>query len=295
MAMSLARLAGNDQTSPVPRKVLAIVRASHPEPAVAVTLVSALLAWGVGHRPAAIGWVAGTVLLSQLAVGWINDWLDASRDAAVGRPDKPLVTGYVSRRAVGVAGLLAAILTPAPALALNPVAAACAAAALGSALLYNWPLKSTPLSVLPYAVSFGALPAFVVLALPGSPAPPGWLLAAGALLGAGAHFANALPDLADDLRTGVRGLPQRIGPTGSRLAAGGLLFAATVVLVLGPPGPPSWSGIAAAAAAAVVLPIGWYVGRTAASQGGRPVAVFRAVMLVAVIDVGLLVTSGQVI
>lgn len=272
-----------------------MVRASHPEPAVAVTLVSALLAWGAGHRAAAIGLVASTVLASQLAVGWVNDWLDAGRDAAVGRSDKPLATGAVSRRAVGVAGLLAAILTPLPALGLNPPAAACAAGALGSALLYNWPLKSTPLSVLPYAVSFGSLPAFVVLALPRSPAPPGWLLAAGALLGAGAHFANALPDLADDLRTGIRGLPQRIGPAGSRLAAAGLLFAATVVLVLGPPGPPSWGGVAAAATAAVVLPVGWYVGRAAATRGGRPVAVFRAVMLVAVIDVGLLVTSGQVI
>jgi heme o synthase len=295
MASSLARLAGNDQTSHVPRTVLAMARASHPEPAVAVTLVSALLAWGVGHSPAAIGWIAATVLASQLAVGWVNDWLDAGRDATVGRRDKPLATGSLGRPAVAAAGVLAAILTPLPALALGPAAAGCATVALGSALLYNWPLKSTPLSVLPYAVSFGSLPAFVVLALPGSPVPPGWLLAAGALLGAGGHFANALPDLADDLRTGIRGLPQRIGPTGSHLAAAGLLFAATVVLVLGPPGPPTWVGVAAGAAAAVVLPIGWYGGRVAAARGDRPVAVFRAVMLVAVIDVGLLVTSGQVV
>ncbi|NED56002.1 hypothetical protein G3I24_34620, partial [Micromonospora aurantiaca] len=68
----------------------------------------------------------------------------------------------------------------------------CATLGLVSALLYNRPLKSTPVSVLPYAVSFGALPAFVVLALPGSPVPPAWLVAAAALLGAGAHFANVL-------------------------------------------------------------------------------------------------------
>jgi heme o synthase len=295
MASSLAWRAGNDQTSHVPRTVLAMVRASHPEPAVAVTLVSGLLAWGVGHQATAIGWIMATVLASQLAIGWVNDWLDAGCDAAVGRRDKPLVTGALRRPVVAIAGLLAAILTPLPALAVGPAAAGCAAIALGSALLYNWPLKSTPLSVLPYAVSFGSLPAFVVLALPGSPAPPGWLVAAGALLGGGAHFANALPDLADDLRTGIRGLPQRIGATGSRLAAAGLLFAATVVLVLGPPGPPTWFGVAAGAAAAVVLPVGWYGGRVAAARGDRPVAVFRAVMLVAVIDVGLLVASGQVV
>lgn len=275
--------------------MLALIRASHPEPAVAVTLVAALLAGGIGHGPSATARVAATVLASQLAVGWLNDRLDAARDAAVGRPDKPIATGAVSGRVVGLAGLVTALATPALGLTLNPVAAGCAAIGLGSALLYNWPLKAAPISPLPYAVSFGSLPAFVVLALPGSPAPPAWLVAAGALLGAGAHFANALPDLVDDLRTGIRGLPQRIGPTGSWLTAAGLLLAATVVLVLGPPGPPSWSGLIAAAAAIVVLTVGWYASRATAARGARPVGVFRAVMLVAIIDVVLLVTSGRVV
>ncbi|MBB4959523.1 4-hydroxybenzoate polyprenyltransferase [Micromonospora polyrhachis] len=272
-----------------------LIRASHPEPAAAVTGVSALLAWGVGHRPLGVAIVAAAVLSSQLAVGWLNDWLDADRDASVGRADKPVAAGTVSRRTVGLAGLLAALATPPLALTSNPTAAFWVTVALVSALLYNWPLKSTPASVLPYALSFGALPAFVVLALPGAPAPPAWLVAAGALLGAGAHFANVLPDLADDARTGVHGLPHRIGAAGSRVAAAGLLLAATAMLVLGPPGPPSWSGLAAIAVAAVVLPAGWYVSRAAAGRGDRPVAVFRAVMLVAVIDVVLLVVSGRVV
>lgn len=275
--------------------VLGLVRASHPEPAVAVTTVSVLLAWGIGHPPGAIVAVGLTVLASQLAIGWINDRLDADRDAAVGRRDKPVAAGLVGRRTVAVAGTLAAVATPLPALALNLTAAAWATVALISALLYNWPLKATPASVLPYALSFGTLPAFVVLALPGAPAPPAWLVAAGALLGAGAHFANVLPDLADDARTGVRGLPHRLGPAGSQVAAAGLLLAATATLVLGPPGPPSGAGLAAVAVAAVVPPVGWYVGRGAAARGRRPVAAFRAVMLVAVIDVVLLVASGRVV
>jgi 4-hydroxybenzoate polyprenyltransferase len=275
--------------------VLGLVRASHPEPAIAVTSVSALLAWGVGHRPGGIAAVAATVLASQLAVGWLNDRLDADRDAAVGRRDKPLTTGALNRRLVLLAGIAAAIATPVLALSLNPTAAAWISVALLSALLYNWPLKFTPVSVLPYAVSFGVLPAFVVLALPGAPAPPGWLVAAGALLGAGAHFANVLPDLEDDARTGVRGLPHRIGPAGSRVAAAGLLLAATATLVFGPSGPPSWAGLAAIVAAAVVLPAGWYASRATSRQGNRPVGVFRAVMLVAVIDVVLLVASGRVV
>jgi 4-hydroxybenzoate polyprenyltransferase len=273
--------------------VLGLVRACHPEPAVAVTTVAALLAWGVGHPPAGIAAVALTVLASQLAIGWINDRLDADRDSAVGRRDKPIATGQLGRRTATVAGVLAAVVTPLPAFALHPAAALWATVALVSALLYNWPLKSTVASVLPYAVSFGALPAFVVLALPGAPAPPAWLVAAGALLGAGAHFANVLPDLADDARTGIRGLPHRLGPTGTRAAAVGLLLAATATLVLGPPGPPSWTGLAAITVAAVVPPVVWYASRAARPRAGRPVAVFRAVMLVALLDVVLLVTNGR--
>ncbi|MEU8069489.1 MULTISPECIES: UbiA family prenyltransferase [unclassified Micromonospora] len=273
-------------------RVSGLVRASHPEPAAAVTVVAALLAAGVGHSAAGVVAVGLTVLASQLAVGWSNDLIDADRDAAVGRTDKPVTTGAVARPTLARATAVAALAVPLLALAGGPAAAACATLGLVSALLYNRPLKSTPVSVLPYAVSFGALPAFVVLALPGSPAPPVWLVAAAALLGAGAHFANVLPDLADDARTGVRGLPHRIGPVGSRLAAAGLLLAATVTLVLGPPGPPSWTGLSAVAAAVAVPAAGWYAGRSAP---GRSAAAFRAVLVVALIDVVLLVTSGRVV
>jgi protoheme IX farnesyltransferase len=275
------------------RTLWGLVQASHPEPGLAVTAVAALLAIGVGHDPAGVALVAATVLASQLAVGWTNDWLDAERDTAVGRTDKPLATGAVDRRTVGVVGLVAAMAVPPLSVALGWPAAACATGALVSALLYNWPLKFTPVSVLPYTVSFAMLPAFVVLALPGAPAPPAWMVVAGGLLGAGAHFANTLPDLDDDVRTGVRGLPHRIGPAWSRAAAAGLLLATTFTLVFGPPGRPTWAGIAAIVAAAVVLPAGWYAGRLAAARGNRPVAVFRAVLVVALIDVILLISSGS--
>ncbi|MEU6078030.1 UbiA family prenyltransferase [Micromonospora sp. NPDC047074] len=275
--------------------VLGLVRASHPEPAAAVTTVAGLLAWGVGHRPAGVLAVVLTVAASQLAVGWANDALDADRDATVGRTDKPVAAGTVGRRATAVAATVAALGTPALALTTGPAAALCATLGLVSALLYDWPLKSTPVSVLPYAASFGALPAFVVLALPGPVLPPVWLVAAAACLGAGAHFANVLPDLADDARTGVRGLPHRLGPAGSRAAAALLLLAATATLVLGPPGPPSGVGVAAVATAVVVPPLSWYGERAADRPGRRPVAAFRAVLLIALIDVALLVTSGRLV
>jgi 4-hydroxybenzoate polyprenyltransferase len=272
-------------------RAVALLKSSHPEPGAAVTVAMTLLAIGVGHRGWSIVGVSAAVAATQLAVGWVNDWLDADRDRIARRWDKPVASGAVSRRTVGIAGLISALAIPVLGLPFGAKATICITLVGIFALLYDWPLKSTPLSVVPYLVAFGLLPAFVVVALPGHPTPPAWLVAAGALLGGGAHFANVLPDLADDAATGVRGLPHRIGAAWSQIAAAGLLLAATLTLVFGPPGPPSWVGIAAAAAAVVVLPIGWYAARRAR---GRPVAMFRAVILVALIDVLLLVFSGRV-
>ncbi|WP_436525765.1 UbiA family prenyltransferase [Actinoplanes sp. HUAS TT8] len=273
-------------------RAVALLRSSHPEPGAAVTVVMTLLAFGAGHR----GWRLFGVFLavgaSQLAVGWVNDWLDADRDRQTGRPDKPIASGAVSRRTVGVSGLIAALAAPVVAVPLGAPASATIGVATAFGLLYDWPLKSTAFSVVPYLVAFGLLPAFVVTALPDHPVPPLWLVTAAALLGAGAHFANVLPDLDDDAATGVRGLPHRIGAAGSRLAAAVLLLGATVTLVLGPPGAPSWSGWLAGAAAVVVLPMGMY---GASRARGRPVALFRAVIVVALIDVLLLIFSGPVV
>lgn len=270
----------------------ALLRASHPEPGGAVTLASTLLAVAAGHSVAGVIGVAAAVGATQLSIGWVNDWCDAERDTATGRVDKPIVSGAVRRRTVGIAGLLASLAVPLLGLPFGAAAAGCLTVIGVAGLLYDWPLKFTAFSVLPYLVAFGLLPAFVVLALPGGRLPAAWLVAAGALLGGGAHFANVLPDLADDAATGVRGLPHRIGAGPSQVAAAALLLAATIVLVLGPPGPPSWAGVAAIATAVVVLPAGWYAASTAPARGARPVGVFRAVLVVALIDVLLLILAG---
>jgi heme o synthase len=271
------------------RSVIALVRAGHPEPGAAVTAVAAILAVVTGRSAAGVVAVAATVLASQLAIGWVNDAIDAPRDRAAGRTDKPVATGAVSARTVALCGAVAAVLTVPLALLSGVAAGLVYTLALVSGLLYDWPLKSTAFSVVPYAVSFGALPAFVVLG--SGSRPPVWLIAAGALLGAGAHFVNALPDFAADARTGVRGLPHRLGATGSLVTCGLLLLGATVALAAGPPGPIGFPGYAALAAAVVVLPIIWYVG-TRAPESKVP---FRLVMAIALIDVVLLVAGGTAV
>jgi len=269
------------------RRAVALFRACHPEPTLAVTITAIALAGASGRDSRGLLAVGLAILTGQLSVGWFNDYLDAERDRAVNRQDKPIATGVVSRDAVRTATAVAAILCVPFSLASGLAAGTTHLVAVASAWSYNLWLKSTPLSVLPYAISFGLLPAFVIQGLPGHPTPAAWLVIAGALLGCGAHFANVLPDLDADAATGVRGLPHRLGPAGSRLAAAALLLTASAVLSIGPPGPPTATAWAAMALACAVLAAGSVVGRRPNSR-----AVFRSVLVVAVIDVLLLVAAG---
>ncbi|GGP68802.1 UbiA family prenyltransferase [Saccharothrix coeruleofusca] len=265
----------------------ALVRACHPLPALAVTAVSTAVAATAGRTGWGLVGVAAAVLTGQLSVGWLNDALDARRDAAVDRRDKPVVTGEVSRRSVAVAAGIAAPLAVVLSLLAGPLAAAAHVVALISAWAYDLGLKGTAFSVAPYAVSFGLLPAYLVIGTPGHPWPPAWLVAAGAVLGSAAHFANVLPDIDDDLATGVRGLPHRLGARASAVLAAALVLLASVVLVLGPAGPVSPAGLVALPLSVAVLVVG---GLRARRPGSR--AAFNALLLVAVIDVVLLVVTG---
>lgn len=208
----------------------------HPLPAAAVTLFAAVLAVAAGHGPPGVFLVAGAVAAGQLSVGWCNDRADLGRDLATGRRDKPLVAGTVSAAAVARAAGAALLLCVPLSLAAGPLAGAVHLAGVAAAWGYNLRLKGTVVSWAPYALAFGLLPAFVTLGLPGAPWPPPWLMAAAALLGAGAHFANVLPDIDDDLATGVVGLPQRLGARRSAVLAGLLVLGSTAALVAGPPG-----------------------------------------------------------
>lgn len=261
---------------------LGLLRACHPLPALAVTVFGGLLAAGMGHTRGGVAAVIGTVALSQLSVGWGNDAIDAARDAAVGRTDKPLAGDPAGRRTVAAAAVLAAAATLAACLWWGWPAGAWFAVAVLSAHLYNWPLKATAWSIAPYLVSFACLVIFISTSLPGAPAPPGWLVAAAALLAGAAHLLNAVPDLADDAATGIRGLPQRLGARRSLATASGLLLAATLTLLAGAR-PPLWAGAGALLTAVALIVIGWYA---------APRAAFRALLAVAAVDLALLVLSG---
>lgn len=270
------------------RTIIALALACHLPPTVAVTAVSAALAVTIGRGPGGTVAVAVAVLAGQLTIGWTNDYLDRGRDIAVGRRDKPLTRGDITPVTVRVAAIVAAVAVVPLSLLSGVVAAVLHLVAVASGLTYDRWLKSTVVSVLPFVVSFGLLPAFVVAGLSGHPAPPAWLVAAGALLGAAAHFANVLPDLDDDARTGVRGLPHRLGATPSRIVTVVLLTAACLTLGFAPPGPVRPGQVIGVVVALVVGVSGLVIGRRPGSR-----AAFYAVLVAAAIDVALLLAAGH--
>jgi len=267
--------------------VRALVGATHPGPAAAVTVVATLLAVAAGVPAGRTALVLLAVLAGQASIGWSNDWLDADRDRAVARPDKPVVQGAVRpaqlRRAALVAVPLAVVLS----LLLGAVPGALLLLLVAGGWAYNAGLKRTWASWVGYVVGFGALPAGVVAAAPGTPVAPWWLVVAGGALGAAAHLANVAPDLEDDLATGVRGLPHRLGPRISAVACALLLGGASIVLVTGPDGAPAPAGW-------VVLGVAVPVVAVAALAGTRAFrrAAFPAIMLLTVLDVVLLLVGG---
>lgn len=259
----------------------ALAASCHPVPTVAVTAVTALLATGYGHTVRTAVPLVIAVLLGQLTIGWSNDLIDLTRDRAAGRRDKPVARGDISpvsvRRAIVTAGIGCVATSFACGVPAATVHLVCG---VGAGWAYNLGLKRTVWSPLPYAIAFGALPLIVTLARADGGRPPVWAMAAGALLGVGAHLLNALPDLADDLRGGVRGLPQRLGARRVRSTAPGVLLAASAVVVLGPGLPvPAWAWGALAVAAVLA-------GVAARTSGRAP---FLAAVAIALIDVGLLV------
>ncbi len=260
----------------------ALFGAAHPGPAAAVTILAGLLAVAGDLAPAEVALVVAAVATGQLSIGWSNDLLDAARDRQVGRTDKPLATGQVDERTVRAACALAVVATVALSLLCGPVAGLAHLATVASGWAYNLGVKATAWSWLPYAVAFGALPVFVHLTGDPDTLPPLGLPLAGALLGVGAHLVNVLPDLEDDAATGVRGLPHRLGPRWTPVAAVTVLVGATVSVALGTDPPlellvPALVVVAGLALVALI---------------GRGQAPFRAAVGIALVDVLVLVAAG---
>ena len=272
--------------------VRALWRSTHPGPTLVVTGLALALGVAVGLEPWRLALLTLSVFAGQVSIGLSNDVIDVARDRAVGRADKPIARGEVSERlawACALGAVAAALVIAAP-LGFGMLTAH--AVFLASAWAYNAGLKATVFSIVPFLVSFGIFPSLATLALPDPRVTAGWGWIAGAALGAAVHLTNVLPDLEDDERTGVRGLPHRIGARASAvIAALGIVVGAVAVLIGSAGGDLAevsllgWVFFAAVVAAAVA---------TAVLALVRPPtrALFRLVMLAALLLAAQLVATG---
>jgi 4-hydroxybenzoate polyprenyltransferase len=263
-----------------------LFRCSHPEPVLAVTLIVTALALAARRGPAMSALMGAAVLAGQLFVGWTNDLRDADRDAADQRTDKPLATGQVKRSTAAAAAATAAALTVPLSLLTGLASGTAHLTAIAAATAYNLGLKRTPFSVLPYAIAFGLVPAFVTLGPPITHAPPLWATAAAALLGAGGHFTQTLPDLERERAKGVRGLPQLLGARNSALAGPALMAAAAACVALGPTRPNAllYGGLAITVVLLASIAV--------AAASDRPTAAFRLTLITAAVVVATVVAAG---
>lgn len=267
----------------------ALLLSCHPLPTLAVTAISAGLAALAGLTPGRAALLVAAVFAGQLSIGWSNDAIDAARDRASARTDKPVALGAVSPRVVGVAAGVALLAAIALSLSLGVLPGLASLTVVVCGWLYNLGLKATAFSFLPYAIAFGTLPALATLALPEPTLPAPWAMIAGALFGVSAHLANVLPDLDDDLDAGVRGLPHRIGARATAAACPILLGAASLVILAGTAGAGvGWWRWLAAGGLVLLSGIGVLVGL----RRPKSRALFLVVIAAAIIAVVLFAASG---
>lgn len=211
----------------------ALIRVIHPAPALAVVLLSGALGAILLRQaglPLGERWLLTVISVagSQVFTGATNDLVDRTRDAAAARLEKPIASGRLSPNAalwVASGGLA---LQLAASLQLGTLPLLLGASAVASAAAYNLFLSRTPLSPLPYLVSFGLLPLWVAAGV-GQPLErvlPAVPLAA--IFAAAAHLANTLRDWDGDAATGSRSLAQVVGRRRARLVAVALATAAGI-------------------------------------------------------------------
>jgi 4-hydroxybenzoate polyprenyltransferase len=148
----------------------------------------------------------------QAGIGTVNDLVDVGRDRGA-KPGKPLPHGVVSTAGAQALAALTIVAGLAMAVPSGPAATVVAASGLGVGLAYDFKLKGTAWSWLPFALGVPLLPVYAWLGSTGS-VPSSFAVLIPAAVGAGAALAiaNAIADLERDRSAGVGSVAIAIGP-----------------------------------------------------------------------------------
>jgi 4-hydroxybenzoate polyprenyltransferase len=213
------------------QKFKGLRQASHFGPTLIVTVIA--FAFGTYYwweGPAYV--IAFTVATGQLVVGWSNDLYDYEDDVKHNRTNKPLVSGLITQqylqkwlRFMVPFSFIANLFGP-----LGFKGGMVYMLGIACGVAYNFYFKFSPLSPLPYAIAFAALPSSIAISK--DITPPVWMWLGGALFGMAAHFINVIKDMKQDLESGIKGLPQRLGTQRSVIVSVTLIALGVLTILL---------------------------------------------------------------
>lgn len=213
------------------------------------TAAFALIASGGWPGTGPILRLLGAMLGGQLAIGAVNELVDADLDA-VAKPVKPIPSGLVSRRGARIVAAGGTLAMAALSATFGVEGVLLCALGTGIGVAYSFWFKRTIWSWIPYLAALPLLPIWVWAVQ--SDVPPGMFaiypLGAAAILAI--QIAQSLPDVAADAGAGVRTLAVALGRDRARIVCwSAMLGAAALAALLAP-----WlTGRAALVWAAAVL------------------------------------------
>jgi 4-hydroxybenzoate polyprenyltransferase len=224
-----------DERDPTGGRAKAALFLLHPGPSLLVTAVTVGAA-GIALRampsPSLALRLVLLMLPAQFAIGTANDLADLRADRD-GKPHKPLVRGAVPSAGAWAITLAAIAVSVGASASFGPAVLGATLVGLGAGLAYDVGLKRGLLSWLPWGAGFTALPFCAFAAAGRFPVALWWSVPLTAVLAVALHCANALPDIDDDRRAGVRSLPVLLGASRARvLAIAGLAICAVATAAL---------------------------------------------------------------
>ncbi len=183
---------------------------------------------------AEMGWLLLAMFGGHLAIGAVNELVDADLDART-KPSKPIPAGLVSRRGawtVIIAGLAAMTVAS---LQFDLAVFLVCALGTGVGIAYSLWFKRTIWSWVPYLIALPLLPIWVWLALSEVDAGLFAIYPIGAAAVIAVQIAQSIPDVRSDTEGNVRTLAVALGEDRARwICWGSLGLAAGLAVVLAP-------------------------------------------------------------
>jgi 4-hydroxybenzoate polyprenyltransferase len=204
--------------------------ATHFPQALAMVIFTMLLGYVLGVKDSALVYLFLAAASGQAFIGWSNDYIDANLDKSLGRETKPVVRDQLQKADLVIPMIVSLLVViPTSFLAGGFLGGLAHLIAVASGFVYNRYLCRTSFSWLPYAISFGAYPLFIVQTASREFYPTAGLYFICVLVGVIIHLLNALPDIDIDRKASLGGIAVSLGRTKSLVLVGVLVVSVIAI------------------------------------------------------------------